>query len=443
MRFNKIGREQALALGLFACLCGAVLAFGGTEPFSWAGVQIVAFLLCVMALWSGNPADLLTQCPWQGPALLLGYAGLQAVFIHPDARLAREHILRLLTYLCIFCVSATVCRGERPRERFALALLGLGWFEALYGLVQYLSGWQQIFAYKKIYYTAQATGTYINPNHFSGLLEMILPLSLAWTLAWLERMEGNEERVPLSAFLTSRGEAAPALVFFGFSTLLLFAGILFSRSRAGILSAAAAVAATLLLWWIRFSRQRWRAAWVVVCLLAAASLLGVWLGLAPVLERYETLDVDYPSRVAVWQNTLALIQAHPLWGTGLGTFADAYPRVQTTLLNRVVDHAHNDYLQLAAEWGVPGAVLLFGLIFFLLGRTIWACFHSSRSSRQFLAMGSSGGILAILFHSAADFNLQIPANAAVLAAILGIAHSTSVRTDRRPPAPAVPGAPSG
>jgi len=422
MKGPNADKAPILAVGLVVCLASGVLAFGGVEPFSWAAVNLVAFLLFAFVLWNQEARN--PRWPWRGALLLLAYVGVQVALVHSDVYLVQEQILRLGACLSIFYVARFVSSGQTSRSVLLAGLLGLGLFEALYGLVQYVSGWQQIFAYKKVFYVAQATGTYINPNHFAGLLEMILPLCFAGTLYRLERVgvgAGNPQ--PTSRHAVS-SERVAALVLFFFCTLLLGAAILFSRSRAGILSASAAVISSAILW-VGVSRRRPRATLAAVSLLAAGCLFGLWIGLGPVLERYEAILADYPSRLAVWKDSLGLIQAHPLRGNGLGSFADAYTRVQSTVLSRVVDHAHNDYLEFAAEWGIPGAALLIGLIVWLLVRTALACFRLAEPAARAVAAGCSGSILALLLHSLTDFNLQIPANALVLAAVLGLAYSAS------------------
>jgi hypothetical protein len=214
-------------VGLLVCLAAAVLAFGGTTPLPWAAVQLGAFLLFGFVLWKKDAPGRYSQLPWLGPLLLLGYVGVQSAFVHPDVHLVGQQLLRLLAYLCVFCVAAFVASGEKSRVRLVAGMIALGLFEALYGLVQYVSGWQQIFTYKKVFYIAVATGTYINPNHFAGLLEMILPFSLAWTLYWFECIHPSPESPQRPATRFARGEAIGPLVFFLFSTLLLFAGIVF------------------------------------------------------------------------------------------------------------------------------------------------------------------------------------------------------------------------
>lgn len=419
--------KQALAVGLLVCLAGAVLAFGATEPFSLAAVELLAFLLSGFVLWMRAPGKPGVKLPWKGPTLLLSYVGAQTALVQPGGHLAYEQILQLLACFSVFYVAVVVSGSESSRRRLLLGLLGLGLFEALYGLVQYVSGWQQIFTYKKIFYTTMATGTYINPNHFAGLLEMVLPLSFAWTLYRFEHADRNVGNAQSAAHHFLKGDGIATLVFFSFSTLLIFGGILFSRSRAGIFSASVAAIVVGVLW-ISSSWRRLAAGLVVLCLLAGAGIFGLWIGLKPVAERFEHIETDYPSRLGAWKDSLALIRARPFWGSGLGSFEDEYTRVQSISLTGVVDHAHNDYLEFAAELGIPCVVLLVGAALWLLARTTAACFRLSQSSQRLFALGTGGSILALLLHSVADFNLHIPANALVLTTVLGMAYSVSSNT---------------
>lgn len=85
-----------------------------------------------------------------------------------------------------------------------------------------------------------------------------------------------------------------------------------------------------------------------------------------------------------------------------------------------MDHAHNDYLEFAAELGLVGSVLLFGLIQAGLALMVDGINRMGRTRDRYLLLGCAGGVIAILFHSLADFNLQIPADALVFATILGL-----------------------
>lgn len=406
--------QQWLAAGLSVCLSAAALAFGGTEPLTWAAVELLAFALFAWVLWSAG-----APLPWIGPVVLLGYAIAHTAMVRADLHAARNEILRLATCLCVFYTALAVARSEKPRLRLLQGSLALGVFEALYGLIQYASGWQQIFTYKKVFYTQAATGTYINPNHFAGLLEAILPCALAWTLHSFDRTAARPGR-RLSLARVLQGEGLPRLAFFSFCTVLLFVAILFSRSRAGILSATAGVLVVSAAWFLG-ARRGAAAAMVLASVLVGAAIFLFWFGPGPVLERFEGASRDFPSRVQAWRDALELVREHPFGGNGLGSFVGVYTRVQTIAPSATVDHAHNDYLELAVEWGLPGAALVVGIFLLVIARAFPACTRAPNSSAQLAALGCCGGILALLLHSIVDFNLQIPANALVFAALLGVA----------------------
>jgi O-antigen ligase len=107
-------------------------------------------------------------------------------------------------------------------------------------------------------------------------------------------------------------------------------------------------------------------------------------------------------------------------GTGLGTFAVAFRRYQTTLLNSFVDHAHNDYLEVTTDTGILGAALLFIPIIGLVIKMILAYAAARSAYRRSVLLACIGSAAALLVHTTMDFNLQIPANALLFAVVLGI-----------------------
>jgi len=407
--------------GLLVVLWVGVLGFGGTEPLVFSAVQIGVFLLTVIVFWRFREEGVLKHPVLLAAFVLVAYVGLQWLVLSESRATIADHLLRWLAYVCVFSVAFLLGQDRRARQRLVLGLLVLGFLESVYGLVQYLAGLPYVLAWRNVFYADRATGTYVNANHFAGLLEMVLPLGLGVVFYGIERFRTGQRD-----FETIRldSEQAPRLVFYFFISLFLFLGILFSRSRMGTFSALAAVVFVILLW-ASASWRRAKAVPVLAVFLLGALSLGLWLGLEPVIERYQAAEQDVLVRLALWKDAVALIQARPLLGSGLGTFATTYTQQQTTVLTRYVDHAHNDYLEFAAELGLLGAALLFGLTVFALARMISAFYQAERSRDRFVLLGCAGGVLAILFHSLTDFNLQIPSNALVFAAILGLGTAAS------------------
>jgi O-antigen ligase len=437
----------------------AVLAFGGTEPASFAVVEIlfagvaivflarpwrtsVAFpkgMLAIPALLAGW--ILVQLCPWPASwarSVSAGDAGeaqqrFRTLTIEPYA--TRVHFLVVLTCIIGFFLTYIISQNEGARRRLVMvfALLGLG--EALYGLVQYLTGWQKIFGYAKRYDLQEATGTYINRNHYAGFLEMVLPLAfaLAFYEVWKLRKNKNHR---LSG--VKRLAARPGMhnaVFWLAVTVVLFCGLVYSRSRMGIIAASVTTVLLLALAWSACSFGR---AGLYVCgaFLVLSASLAAWMGAESVMDRFQSTAQEYPysnhNRLSIWRDTLRLIGRHPLMGTGLGTFPIAYTAVQTTFLGEFVNHAHNDCLEMASDMGIPAASVLVVAFVWLLVRSVKR-FRSAAKKHfdRIVALGCAGSIAAILLHSLADFNLYIPANALVFASILGLSMSVPAGSSNR------------
>jgi O-antigen ligase len=308
--------------------------------------------------------------------------------------------------------------------RLIAAFLVLGVLEALYGLVQYLGGWQKIYFYTKQFDLEEPTGTYINRNHYAGMLEMILPFSLA--LLFHEygklRRAGSAAAVTIKQFLLR--QTLQRLVLCLSIAVVLFAALLFSRSRMGIVAGSASLLVIFSLAGV--SRLHGKMGIFLSILFVAISIcLAIWIGPGPIVGRFADVQQEFStseqSRLSIWRDAQTLVRQDPIFGTGLGTFPVAYTAVQTAFPGQFVNHAHNDYLELAIDLGLPAALILFGPILFILARTVRTFLFAPGLFERSVALGCAGSIVAILLHSLTDFNLYIPANALLFSAILGMA----------------------
>jgi O-antigen ligase len=108
--------------------------------------------------------------------------------------------------------------------------------------------------------------------------------------------------------------------------------------------------------------------------------------------------------------------------------------VQSTFLGKFVNHAHNDYLEIANDLGIPAAILLFGSIVMLFVRLARKTASAEARFERVVTLGCMGSIAAILLHSLTDFNLYIPANALLFSLVLGLASAMCVNGPERAPA---------
>ncbi len=134
-------------------------------------------------------------------------------------------------------------------------------------------------------------------------------------------------------------------------------------------------------------------------------------------------EVSRDDRVKIWRDTLRYTGDFKWTGSGLGAFEHGFFRYQTVAPVNTVDFAHNDYLQILAELGIPGSLLV-GILAGWIGATTVAVVVWRRSARNWeLAVGLLASLVTVAVHSLADFNLYIPANALAFAWLGGVAAS--------------------
>jgi len=327
------------------------------------------------------------------------------------------YLPRMTGYVLVFVLVREVARRSKGQPWWPVVpLILIGGLEAVWGLIQRLAGAQTV------------SGTYANKDHYAGLLEMTLPLTIMYGIALLYR--GRVRGV----FSTSSTFKACGVLSLAAVTLL---AITFSFSRMGFVSmlgslfvmGALAVGSKLRGW------RRWPALMGLAVLIL---LVFVFLPPDELVQRFGQIrsDATTEGRWPIWKDTLDLIRAYPLFGCGMGNYYPGLLKYQTSQLGWAWLEAHNDYLQLLSELGVIGFLIPTALMAAVFVRAARAALFGIRGETHLLGVALAGGIAAILIHSVADFNLYIPANAMVLWWLSGI--SASLPTPgRREPSPPV------
>jgi O-antigen ligase len=332
---------------------------------------------------------------------------------------ATASALRTGAALAALLLVATTVAASRGLRGIAIAMLGSGAFQALYGVLVLVSGHARIWNVPKVHYLDCATGTFVNRNHFAAFLACALALGFALVLDARSGSKSPERaRARVLAFFGAHGSRT---LLTALLVAVVLMGLLLSFSRAGI----AVGLLGLLLTAVAARRGGLKggiAATVMIVALAAVPLAQV--GSDRLAVRYARASedlVESGGRAAVWKDTLRMAGAFPLFGAGYGAFASAYPLFRSPEVRLRYDHAHNDAVQALAEGGAIGMALLVVLLW-PLGRSL---VEASSGRAGILAAGAAAGLLAILLHSLVDFNLHIPANAATAAILAGALQGSS------------------
>ena len=246
-----------------------------------------------------------------------------------------------------------------------------------------------------------AVGFFANANHMAILLVIALPF-LAALLASARRAS------------VQRYSAAVALA--AGAALVIVVGIVLNRSLAGYGLAAPVFVASLLILLPGRSRARpWIALGSTALLVAAV----VALALSPVGERNLETASSVQSRAAINATTARAIVDFLPFGSGLGTFQPVYKLYEDhdRIVDTVINHAHNDYAELALELGIPGIALML-LFLGWWAAAVWRVWRSADASPY--ARAASIASAALLVHSLVDFPLRTAALNTCFAMCLGL-----------------------
>jgi O-antigen ligase len=333
----------------------------------------------------------------------------------------RDELLKFLAYAAVFFLIINNIKTRDQIRRLVLAIVITGTIVAFLGIMQMLSGTNKIYWFwLSKYKIGNYFGPYVNPNHFAGYMGMVIPLGIGLLIAQLL----NRSFIPAGSWrhrlsvIESHLSKNSLLIFL---IVIMGLSLFFSLSRGGILCLLFSMVFFFSILGIKRSQRKKRKIGAVILGLIFAML--IWLGIDPVLKELSTLaDIRFTSntRTIISKDTLDIARDFPFFGVGLGNFQHIYPKYTTLKYTGVYTHAHNDYMEMLADTGWPGAILFFGGILFLLIKTLMLWYRRRDPFVAGLTLGGVTGAVFILIQNMWTFNFHIPANAMLFFIILGL-----------------------
>jgi putative inorganic carbon (HCO3(-)) transporter len=397
--------QSALCLLAFAVPFGAIREWP-LGPVNVGSVELLTLLLLVswLARMVVERRIIIPRPPLLLPLLLLIAALLLSTQITSSLELSVKEIAKWLEVLLIYLFVDGVV-DERWGRWVVWSLLAAGSAEALFGIYQFLRrvGPEGFVLFGRF---MRAYGHFAQPNPFAGYLGLTLPLAYAMTLEALEVcwLQVRRARAGIRHTLVHTLAYVPFVASFA----VLAAAMVMSWSRGGWVGAAAALVVITLV--------RSRAALISAI---AVGLLVTYLLLAggaqylpatlvqrvsdfvPYLGGVDVTRVDVTDanwavieRMAHWLAAVGMFSDHPWLGVGIGNYAVVYPQYALGRWRAPLGHAHNYYLNIAAEAGIVGLsayLILFGACFVqawrVLQRTRSAVIRGPRHSPASSAAG--------------------------------------------------------
>jgi O-antigen ligase len=383
------------------------------RPLAWI---IALFLLWVLASLIPLPLSFWRTLPYraefaEGLRLLGVESGSLAASLAPDATITS--LLALLPPLATFLLVVSL-----PAERRGVLLgtvVALAIDSIALGVFQLLGGPSSPLRFYAITNDMSAVGLFANVNHNATLALCALPCVAAMTA----RFAGRRDR--------SRRSGGLLIAIASGAFLILGIGLMGSGAGYGL--ALPALVASFFIY-RRAIVARIGIIWRIA--LAAIAIVFVAVAITGPLSQ-ETLSAKFnenpTSRRVIAETTIvAATPSFPL-GTGLGTYSDVYRRFQdpAAASQEYVNHAHDDYLEVAIELGAPGLlfVLLFALWWLRRSVAVW------REDSPYVASARAGSVIValVLLHSLVDYPIRTAAIAAIFA--MGCALIVPARPSRR------------
>lgn len=360
-------------------------------PFYFA-FQCLPMQISLMRVLSPARAELA-----QAMAPLFGSPASAALSASPTA--TTNQLIRVIAYAIVFLLIREATTDSRRRLWLVMIpLIVVGGVEAAFGLRQFASNAD----------VEYARGTFINRNHFAGLLAMLVPFAAIFALDLLGRRQPRF--------------AAALRVAGGLAAGVMILAIVQSVSRMGFVAMAGSLLAMLIVFCMVELSPRRR--WVVAGgALLAAAVLAVVLPIRPVIDRLLQSGAEGSSltRIEIWKSAFNLWQHYPVFGSGAGSFDSVVYRYEPSPMNYSPDFAHDDYLQGLAELGIVGFAIPASFFIAIVVLALRSARDPGSRTVRLAALACFGALAAILIHSLADFNLYIPSNAMLVAWICGVA----------------------
>jgi O-antigen ligase len=387
---------KAVRIGVCGLLAFSVFAHGVVEPWSEAVLEIGA---AILFLWWGLlfarervPRVRGHRLLWPMAAFWLLAAVQYRAGMTAVSFLTKIEVLKFSALALLFFLVVQAFETLEHWIAFAWFLLALGFAVSILGILQHFTFNGRLYWFRELRYGGIPFGPYVNRNHFAGLVELIVPTGLSILLLRAE----DRDRMSLLMVLT----------------LIPIGALFLSASRGGIAAFFLEVGLVVILGVLRGHGRKQVVAGAVLLLLAGGFV--VWLGAGRALDRfqaYQKLEVNEARRAEMLRDSWRIFVDHPLAGTGLGTLEDVFPRYETLYDGTIVNHTHNDYVEVLAETGAIGGVICACFLALFFGAA-WRRIVAAKNPLDLaLHIGALSACCALLAHSLVDFNLHIPSNA--------------------------------
>jgi putative inorganic carbon (HCO3(-)) transporter len=361
-----------------------------------AGLQIIPMPEFLLALMSPKAHEIQVM------------ADVSTFYFSLDPGQTGVSFFKLLAYFCLFICTLLLVDDEKRIKLLLTTMVAAGTIQAIYGTLEILLGAQQSLVFG-LGVNESATGSFVYKNHYANFLMMCLAAGIGLMVAGLQKDQVNSPKDWMRSIVTAM-LSSKALI--RISLVIMVIALVMSRSRMGNTAFFVAMSIVGLIALV-LVKQRSKGLTILIMSMFVIDLLIVstWFGLEKVQQRLAETSLQQESRDEVIRDALPMVLDFPITGTGAGSFYSTFPAYKTTDVHAFYDQAHNDFLQMTIEYGVPSVSILAFLVSFAFYQSARAMRHRRNSIFKGTSFACCMVIIGMLLHMTIDFPLQAFANA--------------------------------
>ena len=478
--------DRIMTYGILALLLWVAVPVGSNQP--WAAMLFVLLVALLTSLWAVfnlrarnniKKNEMLNKARVPFILLLLCQLWVACQWLFDFSQHSSQtfyYLLLGLAYSFLYLLIITTFTSRFKLTLLIATLILSGTVQGFYGAFSALSGveWRLFAIESAAVMGDDATGSFVNRNHFAGYLNMTIGCGIGLLLALRSGKTSSLHNV-IDVLIGPKAKIRLALVIMVialvmshsrmgntafFISLMLVGSLFIMRNKANRLRNSLILASIIIIdvlvisHYFGLDRLKERilatdiASTVVqvdkgsatnnagISNTTTPSALDAGTGLAvPIAGGEEKIVINVVGELrdevimSAWQPLF--LQQRPFVGQGAGSFEAVYQRYPGDVIRMHFDHAHNDYLQFLIEFGIIGTLPLILFVLIALSHAVKSLWRTKSHYRSGLGCGALMAIMAILIQAWTEFNLQIPANATLFITLCAVALITRYHPHER------------
>ena len=326
-----------------------------------------------------------------------------------------ENYIIFISYIVIYFLIINNINNKKEFDSFIKIFFMISFIISIYTLIQYY-GFDPYFNDLQ-----RLTSTIGQKNWISNYLALIFPIIFSYFL--LEKIKKNK-------------------IIYYFSLSILYATLMICQSRGIWISISfTIILAVYIIFKFKFLKLfQDNKKWLILIVITFIIITMIYSTDNPLnksvitvtqraISTFDEKDPSINTRLLIWGATLDMIKDKPLFGSGIGTFKMNYLDYQADFLQNNPDYikfsgkaaeAHNEYLQILAELGIPGFAFFLLIIFVFYSLALKYLKKKHNNQDKIIVFGLLMGITSFLIHSLFTFPYHVPVLGSSFFILLGL-----------------------